>query len=100
MAKGSLRIDLLGTSFAISADENISYLNGLLEKYRRVVDTAQRATGLQDALKVAIVSGILLCDELEKARSSGTPEDAEAERLALDLIARIDEALKDEPASP
>jgi cell division protein ZapA (FtsZ GTPase activity inhibitor) len=93
MPKGGLRIDLLGASFSIAADEDPAYLQALLARYRRVVDDARAKTGLTDPLKIAIIAGIVLCDEAEKVRRGSSPEDAEAERLALDLIARIDEAL-------
>jgi cell division protein ZapA (FtsZ GTPase activity inhibitor) len=104
MPKGGLRIDILGTSFTIAADEPAVYLESLLAKYSSAVESARRATGLIDPLKLSIVAGILLSDELEqckknpknplKSNSSGTDDkNAEAERLTLDLIARIDEAL-------
>lgn len=93
MAKGGLRIDLLGASFSIAADEDPAYLQALLTRYRRVVDDARTTTGLSDPLKLAIIAGIVLCDETEKLRRGASSEDAEAERIALDLIARIDEAL-------
>jgi hypothetical protein len=93
MAKGGLRIDLLGASFSISADEDPSYLQALLARYRRVIEDARTTTGLSDPLKLAIIAGIVLCDDAEKARRGASSDDAEAERIALDLIARIDEAL-------
>ena len=93
MAKAALRIDVLGASFAIAADEDPAYLQSLLLRYRRAIDEARRSTGLQDPLKLSIVAGIVLCDEAEKARRGVSGESQEAERLALDLIARIDEAL-------
>jgi cell division protein ZapA (FtsZ GTPase activity inhibitor) len=93
MAKGGLRIDLLGASFSIAADEDPAYLQALLTRYRRVIDEARAATGLTDPVKLAIIAGIVLCDEAEKAKRGTSPDDAEAERIARDLIARIDEAL-------
>ena len=96
MPKETLRIDLLGTSFSIRADENASHLRNLLDRYTRSIERARFDTGLTDPLKIAIVAGIVLCDELEKARGRGDLFDgAESERIALDLIARIDEALKE-----
>jgi cell division protein ZapA (FtsZ GTPase activity inhibitor) len=98
--KSNLRIDLLGTSISITADEDPVYLESLLNRYRISLENTQKATGLTDPLKIAIVSGYLLCDEIQKMQSSknggvqsGDPESEEAERLTLALIARIDEAL-------
>jgi cell division protein ZapA (FtsZ GTPase activity inhibitor) len=96
MEKNDLRIDMLGTSFSIAADEDPAYLEGLLKRYQVVIENTKRVTGLHDPLKVAILTGFLLCDEIEKIKKqgqSGEREGREAERLTLDLIARIDEAL-------
>ncbi|GHT97447.1 cell division protein ZapA [Spirochaetia bacterium] len=102
MPKSGLRIDILGTSFSISADEESAYLDSLLNQYRLVIENTQKTTGLKDPLKVAIVAGFLLCDEIQKlhkqpsSKSEGIlAESREAEQLTLDLIARIDEALDD-----
>lgn len=96
MPKESLRIDLLGASFAIKADEDPAYLRNLLTKYARIVDETRQNTGLVDPLKISIVAGLVLCDEAEKARRGAARPDAdETERIALDLIARIDDALKE-----
>jgi cell division protein ZapA (FtsZ GTPase activity inhibitor) len=97
MSKSDLRIDILGTSFSILADEDPIYLKSLLNRYYTVVENTQKSTGMKDPLKTAILAGFLLCDEIQKLRR-GTLEpgnDREAEQLTLDLIARIDEALED-----
>jgi cell division protein ZapA (FtsZ GTPase activity inhibitor) len=103
MGKGDLRIDILGTSIAISADEDAVYLEGLLDRYRVAIEDTQRITGLKDPLKIAILTGYLLCDELQKKQAAaekagtGDGEGKEAERLTLELIARIDDALEQRP---
>jgi cell division protein ZapA (FtsZ GTPase activity inhibitor) len=94
MEKNDLRISMLGTSFSISADEDTEYLENLLERYQIVVENTKKATGLTDPLKAAILTGFLLCDEIEKLKVRYGEQDArKAEQLTLDLIARIDEAL-------
>jgi cell division protein ZapA (FtsZ GTPase activity inhibitor) len=94
MEKNDLRINMLGTSFSISADEDPEYLESLLKRYEIVVENTKKATGLTDPLKAAILSGFLLCDEIEKLKARFEEPDArKAEQLTLDLIARIDEAL-------
>jgi cell division protein ZapA (FtsZ GTPase activity inhibitor) len=99
MEKNDLRINMLGTSFSISADEDTEYLENLLERYQIVVENTKKATGLTDPLKAAILSGFLLCDEIEKLKVRYGEQDArKAEQLTLDLIARIDEALLETPA--
>ncbi|GHU55837.1 cell division protein ZapA [Spirochaetia bacterium] len=104
MPKSDLRLDILGTSFSIGADEDAAYLEGLLGNFRAAVDNTQKSTGLKDPLKIAILTGFLLCDEIQKikqqagvdfaANSRDGHEARETERLTLDLIARLDEALE------
>jgi hypothetical protein len=98
MPKSDLRVDLLGTSFTITVDEDAFYLKVLLDKYRRVIENTQKATGVEDPLKTAILAGFLLCDEAEKLRARentglGVFDSMQAESLTLDLIDRIDKAL-------
>lgn len=93
MEKSGLHINMLGTSFSIAADEDPVYLEKLLERYASIVENTKKTTGLADPLKVAILTGFLLCDEIEKIREK---EGRAAELLTIDLITRIDEAL---PAS-
>jgi len=95
MPKNDLRIDILGTSFTISTEEDSEYLDKLLSKYRQTIENVQHKTGLRDSLKLAVLTGFLLCDDLEKAGTSPevveTEERGEAERLALGMISRLDE---------
>jgi cell division protein ZapA (FtsZ GTPase activity inhibitor) len=96
MPGSDLRIDILGASFSITADEEFAYLESLLNRYRAVVESTRKSTGIKDPLKIAILAGFLLCDEIQKLKSGKQQpvcESQEAERLTLELIARIDEAL-------
>ncbi|MDR1617858.1 MAG: mannose-6-phosphate isomerase, class I, partial [Treponema sp.] len=99
MPNGNLLLNILGTSFSISTDEEPAYLEELFNFYKEAVDTTQRSAKL-DPLQTAILTGFLLCDELKKkerhipASPVKAGEDgAAAEKLTLDLIARIDGAL-------
>jgi cell division protein ZapA (FtsZ GTPase activity inhibitor) len=95
MSKSDLRIDILGASFSITADEDPVYLENLLNRYRLVIENTKKITGLEDPLKVSIIAGFLLCDELEKKANpaSGEYESKAVEQLTLDLITRLDKAL-------
>jgi cell division protein ZapA (FtsZ GTPase activity inhibitor) len=101
--KSDLRLDILGTSFSISADEDPVYLEGLLEQFRAAVSNTQKSTSLKDPLKVAILTGFLLCDEIHKLRQQEKAgvdfsiNSQETERLTLDLIARLDKAMENKP---
>ena len=93
---GALQINLLGTSFAIQANEDDAYLRRLLKYYKQITDEIERNVNLRTPLQVSILSGIMLCDELykEKSRKQHTNgNDAEAERLTAEMIQRIDSAL-------
>jgi hypothetical protein len=101
MPKNDLRVDMLGTSFTITADEDAFYLKVLLDKYRRVIENTQRTTGVEDPLKTAILAGFLLCDEAEKLRAHENTglvafDAMKAEELTRSLIDRIDRALPKE----
>ena len=103
MPKSDLNIAILGSSLRISADADPDYLNTLLQKYEQFVAEVKRGTQLEDPLKIAILSGFLLCDEVEKTRSektkpgdtnqSGSIKDREAEQLTLGLISMLDKTL-------
>lgn len=103
MPSSSLRIDILGASFSISADEDPAYLENLLNRYRMCVENTRKLTGLTDPLKIAIMTGFLLCDDIQKRRENEkmleyrNAESREAERIILDINARMGEALDKRP---
>lgn len=66
--KERLQIDLLGTSFALAADQPAEYLQSIYNHYKKVVSEVQQTSGLNDSLRIAIIAGILLSDELSKER--------------------------------
>jgi hypothetical protein len=101
MPKSDIRVDLLGTSFSITVDEDSFYVKLLLDRYRRIIESTQKTTGIEDPLKTAIIAGFLLCDEVEKLRARensglGVFNSIQAEELTLDLIDRIDKILPNE----
>ena len=97
-----LCLDILGTSFTITADEDESYLQRVLAQYRTAVENTQSISGINEPLNVAILTGFLLCDEVNKTRQqleeefSKKPdsEEREAQERTLRLIANLDNALK------
>ena len=99
MAKGSLQIDLLGSSFAIQADEKPEYLNALYNHYKKTVTQIESTSGLSEPIKIAIIAGILLADELYKEKMKRPDQNTtldliEAEKIALAMISRIDQVIK------
>ena len=99
---GSLQIDLLGSSFAIKANEESAYLEKLLGYYKRITEEVKKTGGLTKPVEIAIMSGITLVDELDKEKSKNvklskdgqSTDDEEVERLTLRMIDRIDKALE------
>jgi cell division protein ZapA (FtsZ GTPase activity inhibitor) len=96
VAKTSLHIELLGTAFSISADEDPAYLHSLLGEYRQALENTRKLTGLEDPLKLAIITGFLLYDDYKKLTSQNprVRDSIEAEKLAQELISRLDKALQ------
>ena len=95
---GTLQIDLLGTSFSLQTNEDEAYLEKLLTHYRRVVNQVDKEAKIKDPLKVAIISGIMISDELCKEKQKlqftnqtiNKQELVEAEQIALRIIENID----------
>ncbi|MGI5173388.1 cell division protein ZapA [Treponema sp. OMZ 840] len=102
---GTLNINILGTSFSIQAKEDDRYLENLLARYKTLTSHIENASGLKDNLKIAIMAGISLCDELHRTKyhnkknaiqqsTVDDTESAEAERITLKLIENIDRILQ------
>jgi cell division protein ZapA (FtsZ GTPase activity inhibitor) len=87
----NIRLELLGTSFSITADEDESYLADILNQYRAALENTKNISGMKDPLKIAVLTGFLLCDEINKMRLQA----GEAEQRTTSLIARIDRVLQD-----
>jgi cell division protein ZapA (FtsZ GTPase activity inhibitor) len=105
MAANDLRLDILGTSFSITADEDAEYLEGILNQYRAAIENTQKISGLKDPLKIAVLTGFLQSDEIQKLKTSAKSEqeqaatardnDArEAEQRTANLISRINRFLE------
>ena len=103
---GKLKIEMLGTNFTIQANEDNEYLEKLLGYYKRITDDVKNIDSIRTPLQVAILSGIMICDELYKEKQNkiaienGTyipPKfdfDAEElERRAAEMISKIDKVL-------
>ncbi len=99
MGKGHVQIHLLGTSFTIQADEDPAYLSRVVEYLEKKVREIESSVSIKDPLRLAILTGILLADELFKergGRGSADPDSAEAERMTREIIERIDRSLREE----
>ena len=98
---GALKIDLLGTSFTLSADESDEYLENLLKYYERVATQIKDSKTLTNPLQISILAGIMICDEMFKAKNG---EDSvkinfkeaseKVEKITLDMIHKLDSVLE------
>ena len=99
---GTLQINILGTSFTIKADEDSEYLNKLLRYYKGVTDTIEKKQTLTDPLQIAIMAGIMMCDQVYQDKKTkvkiqnayeNNTADSEADRITRELIDKIDKVL-------
>jgi cell division protein ZapA len=99
MAVSDFVLDVLGTSFSISVDEEPEYMERIHKQFRAAVENTKKMFNLKDPLVTAILTGFLLSDELAKLQKIGfrEGEEQEAEELAMNMIARIDSVLEDKP---
>ncbi len=80
----------------IKTDEDPAYISRILKYLKLKSEDVENSMSIKDPLKVAILSGFLIADELFKARSeSDSAENREVERLTLQIIDRIDKSLTD-----
>ena len=92
-----LLINVLGTSFSISASEDPAYMEEVLAQYQVAVANTQGISGIKDPLKIAILTGFLLCDEINKLKMQAEEDHAneaqELNRITRDIIDRLDQAI-------
>ena len=89
-----LCLEILGTSFTITADEDEEYLKKVLTQYRAAVKNTQNISGISDPLNIAVLTGFLLCDEINKMKQQTESESTEAQKRTMNIIAALDQALK------
>lgn len=106
-----LQINVLGTSFAISANEDEEYLKKLLSYYTQITEEVRKSDNLKDPKQTAILAGILLCDELYKEKEkrfklkkdlsssqnetdADEADDEDINQITSDLISKIEQVLE------
>lgn len=104
MAISDFTLEVLGTSFTITVDEDPDYLNEILTQYRIAVENTKELFQIKEPLTAAILTGYMISEELHRIRKEGEgklavreDEAREAETLAKSIIARIDKVLEDSP---
>lgn len=89
-----LRLDILGTSFSVTAEEDEEYLKKVLTQYQAAVENTQKISGINNPLNVAVLTGFLLCDEINKMKQQTENESSEVQKRTMNIIAALDQALK------
>jgi cell division protein ZapA (FtsZ GTPase activity inhibitor) len=93
-----LVIDVLGTKFSITTNEDSAFLDKVLAQYRTAVGNTRHISGLKDPLKTAILTGFLLCAEINKLKlqieGEQTGVEQELNRITRSLIDRLDHVIE------
>ncbi len=97
MKNNLLNIDILGSSFTIRSSEDPAYLEQVIWYLEERIKETQKKVPVNDPLKIAILSGFFLVDELMKEKMkkglpySITAKDAdEIGKITTNLIELID----------
>ncbi|WP_053228449.1 cell division protein ZapA [Spirochaeta cellobiosiphila] len=97
--KNLLDVEVLGTSFTIKADEDPEYLRQVVEYLSKKVDETKEAVSIKDPLKIAVLTGIVVVDELMREKhKTGAPMSAETalamEKITNGMIDRLEQILE------
>jgi len=92
------KINLLGTSFSLKVDEDPEYFKKVISHIEKMFSDIEIDMNIKDPLRIAILSCILLTDDLlkEKDKLSQNPDlkDAEeVELMTLEIISLIDKTI-------
>ena len=97
---GSLqKIRLLGSSFSLKTDEDPEYFKKIIDTIEKKFSLIEDTMGVKDPLRIALLSCILLTDDLLKEKDNDikgfTVEEADtAEQITLEIINLIDKNLR------
>ncbi len=98
MNKNSLAVNILGSSFTVQTSGDPQHLQRVVDYLETKVQEiqhryAERTT--QDPVKISLLAGLNLVDELFRTRAStgAQTEDVELERITERLIDTIDKSL-------
>ncbi len=98
---GKIQIDILGTSFSAQAPEDDVYLAKLSSYYKAITESIKRTSDVIDPLKLSILAGITLVDELYKEKQKSiklsniirSEDEEKAEKITMSMIEKIDGVL-------
>jgi len=88
-----LHLDILGTSFDITVNEDKTYLDKVLSQYRAAVENTQNISGIKEPLNIAVLTGFLLCDEINRIKQQLENESIEVSERTMNLITTLEKVL-------
>jgi hypothetical protein len=65
----------------------------VLAQYRAAVENTKNISGISEPLNIAVLTGFLLCDEINKIKRQLEDESVEISERTMGLIAKLDQAL-------
>ena len=100
---GKLKVQLLGTSFTLTSDQDSDYLETVYENYLDYVNRVRSEIQIKDPLKIAIIAGILAAENREKESEISAEtdlllscEESKAiETITENLIEKLDSCLNE-----
>jgi len=92
------KINLLGSSFSLKVDEDPEYFKKVISHIEEIFSKIEIDMNIKDPLRIALLSCILLTDDLfkEKDRATQNPDlkDAdEVELMTMKIISLIDKSI-------
>jgi cell division protein ZapA (FtsZ GTPase activity inhibitor) len=95
--KTQLKVTILGTSLMVQSDEDAEHLQAVLTYFEKKVGEVKKKLPGTEPVKLAIITGLNLVDELLKIQSvlkkNSNSEDLEAERITRRMIQKLDNIL-------
>ncbi len=93
------KINLLGSSFSLKVDEDPEYFKKVINHVEKMFTNIEIDMNIKDPLRIALLSCILLTDDLLKERDNKMHDpnykDAEeVEQMTMKIISLIDETIK------
>ena len=99
-----MKIELLGTSFLLQSDGDSEYLKKIAQYFEKKLEKTRRTVETSDPLKLAILTGMMITDELfTSGKGSSDPavnDLEEAEQITLNLIDTIVRTLRENDPDP
>jgi cell division protein ZapA len=97
--KPEIKIDILGTAFSIYSDAEPKHVYRIIDYYKEKLAEINRSAPSADALKTAILTGIIIADELFQLRDNPALAEGAQETalIAERLIRQLESALPDDP---